>query len=49
MDPRVDCAVGDSREQQTNNAAAAAKEEELMNNFKKAFTACMEGKGYTVK
>jgi hypothetical protein len=41
--------VGDSREQQANNAAAAAKQEELMNNFKKAFSACMEGKGYTVK
>lgn len=41
--------VGDERQQQANNAAAAAKQEELMNNFKKAFTACMEGKGYTVK
>lgn len=41
--------AGDQRQQQANNAAAAAKQEELMNNFKKAFSACMEGKGYTVK
>jgi len=41
--------VGDEMEQQQNNQAAAAKEKELMDNFKKAFTACMEGKGYTVK
>jgi hypothetical protein len=41
--------VGDQRQQQANNAAAAAAQEELMNNFKKAFSACMEGKGYTVK
>jgi hypothetical protein len=41
--------AGDQRQQQANNAAAAAASEELMNNFKKAFSACMEGKGYTVK
>lgn len=41
--------VGDEVEQQQNNAAAAAATEEMMNNFKKAFSACMEGKGYTVK
>ena len=41
--------VGDERQQQANNAAAAAASEELMNNFKKAFSACMEAKGYTVK
>lgn len=41
--------VGDERQQQANNAAASAKQEELMTNFKKAFSACMEGKGYTVK
>ena len=41
--------VGDEVEQQYNNASADAKEEEMMDNFKKAFTACMEGKGYTVK
>mgnify|MGYP001089364392 CR=1 FL=1 len=41
--------VGDEREQQANNQQAAAQEEEMMNNFKKAFTACLEAKGYTVK
>ena len=41
--------AGDAQKQQQNEQAAAAKEEELMNNFKKAFSACMEGKGYTVK
>jgi hypothetical protein len=35
--------------QQQAEANAAAQEQELMNNFKKAFSACMEGKGYTVK
>jgi hypothetical protein len=41
--------VGDEVQQQRNNQAAAAAEKELMDNFKKAFSACMEGKGYTVK
>jgi hypothetical protein len=41
--------VGDERQQQANNAAASAASAEMMNNFKKAFSACMEGKGYTVK
>lgn len=41
--------VGDEMEQQHNNQTAANKEKELMANFNKAFTACMEGKGYTVK
>jgi len=41
--------VGDEMEQQQNNATAAAATEEMMNNFNKAFSACMEGKGYTVK
>lgn len=41
--------VGDEVKQQQNNAAAAGATEEMMNNFKKAFSACMEGKGYTVK
>ena len=40
---------GDAKQQQANNAAASAAEQEMMNNFKKAFTACMEGTGYTVK
>ena len=41
--------AGDAQKQQQNEQAAAAKEKELMDNFKKAFSACMEGKGYTVK
>ena len=40
---------GDQMEQQQNVAAAEAQEKEMMNNFKKAFSVCMEGKGYTVK
>jgi hypothetical protein len=40
---------GDAAEQQQNTQAAAAQEKEMMDRFKKAFTACMEGKGYTVK
>ena len=36
-------------EQQQAQADAAAQEKALMDNFKKAYTACMEGKGYTVK
>lgn len=41
--------VGDERQQQANNQAAAAKAKELANDYNKAFSACMEGKGYTVK
>ena len=41
--------AGDAQEQQQNEQAAAATEKELMENFNKAFSACMEGKGYTVK
>jgi len=41
--------VGDEMEQQHNDQVAAAKSQELMANFNKAFSACMEGKGYTVK
>jgi hypothetical protein len=40
---------GDEMEQQQANQAAEAKEEELLNEFKRAFSVCMEGKGYTVK
>ncbi|MDW7690697.1 glycine zipper domain-containing protein [Flammeovirgaceae bacterium SG7u.111] len=42
-------AYGDAKQQQQNTQAAAATEKELMDNFKKAYSACMEGKGYTVK
>jgi hypothetical protein len=41
--------VGDEIEQQQNNQAAAALTKEMMDNFNKAFSACLEGKGYTVK
>lgn len=41
--------VGDEREQQHNNQEASAEQKSLMANFNKAFTACMEGKNYTVK
>jgi len=41
--------AGDQMEQQQNVQAAQAQEQAMMDNFKKAFTACMEGKGYTVK
>lgn len=41
--------VGDSRQQQQNNQAAAAKAESMFNDYKKAFSACLEAKGYTVK
>jgi hypothetical protein len=40
---------GGAAAQQQANAEADTKEQELMNNFKKAFTACMTGKGYTVQ
>lgn len=36
-------------QQNANNQAAAQYSAEMMNNFKKAFSACLEGKGYTVK
>ena len=41
--------AGDQMEQQQSDQAAAAQEQALMDNYKKAFTACLEGKGYTVK
>lgn len=41
--------VGDEMQQQANDAGAAAKQKELANDYNKAFSACMEGKGYTVK
>lgn len=41
--------VRDQKKQQANNQAAAAKRNELKANYNKAFSACMEAKGYTVK
>ena len=39
----------DQQQQQANNAAANAASTDAANDYNKAFSACMEGKGYTVK
>ncbi|MCO4822136.1 MAG: hypothetical protein KC469_08715 [Flavobacteriaceae bacterium] len=41
--------AGDQREQQQNEQKAAAQEKAMMDDFKKAFTACMKAKGYTIE
>lgn len=41
--------AGDQVKQQQMNQAAAAANKSMMDNFKRAFSVCMEGKGYTVK
>jgi hypothetical protein len=41
--------AGDAAEQSQANAAAEQQTQELLDNFNKAFTACMTGKGYTVQ
>lgn len=41
--------VGDQQQQQQNNQAAADQTQALKDEFNRAFTASMEGKGYTVK
>ena len=41
--------VGDEMQQQANDQAAAAKSADLANDYNKAFSVCMEGKGYTIK
>jgi hypothetical protein len=41
--------VGDAHQQQRNNQAAAQQQTAMTDSFKKAFTVCLEGKGYTVK
>ena len=38
-----------AQQNQQAQANAAAAEEETMNMFRKAFSACIEGKGYTIK
>ncbi len=40
---------GDYAEQEQNIKDAEAKEKALLDDFKKAFSVCMEGKGYHVK
>jgi len=39
----------DKQQQQQANQTADAMEKEYMDNYKKAFSVCMEAKGYTVK
>jgi len=39
----------EGRQQQANEQAAAATSADLANDYNKAFSVCMEGKGYTVK
>lgn len=39
----------DQMEQQQNVEAAAAQEQKMLDDFKKAFSACMEAKEYTIK
>ena len=41
--------AGDAAAQQQADATAQQTEANLMNSFKKAFSVCLEGKGYTVK
>ncbi len=38
----------DQQQQQANNAAADAKRAEMANDYKKAFSTCLQAKGYTV-
>jgi len=40
--------VGRSQQQEANNQAAGQAEADMMNSFKKAYSACLQGKGYTV-
>lgn len=41
--------VGDEKQQQANDQAATAASNNAAQDYNKAFTVCMEGKGYTVK
>jgi outer membrane lipoprotein SlyB len=41
--------AGDAQQQQKNEQAAAQQQTAMSDSFKKAYTVCMEGKGYTVK
>lgn len=41
--------VGAEQEQQQNNEAASTANQKMVTDFNNAFSACMEGKGYTVK
>ena len=39
----------DAQQQQQNNAAAAGQEQKMLDDYKRAFSVCLEAKGYTVK
>jgi YMGG-like Gly-zipper len=41
--------AGDAQQQEKNNQAAAQQQGANTESFKKAYSVCMEGKGYTVK
>ncbi len=41
--------AGDSMEQQANDQAASAATQAAAEDYNKAFSVCMEGKGYTIK
>jgi hypothetical protein len=36
-------------QQQANESAAAQTKADMIDNFKRAYSVCLEGKGYTVK
>mgnify|MGYP001824793954 FL=1 len=40
--------IGRAQQQQVNNAEAQYTQADMMNSFKKAYSACLSGKGYTV-
>lgn len=39
----------EAKQQQQNQQAVSQKEAQLLNDYKNAYKACMEGKGYTIK
>ena len=39
----------DAQQQQQNNAAAAGQQQKMLDDYKRAFSVCLEAKGYTVK
>jgi len=41
--------MGDQQKQQQANQAAAAAQQNMSADYNKAFTVCMEAKGYTIK
>lgn len=41
--------TGDAKQQQQNTQAASQQQTQLLNDYKNAYSACMEGKGYTIK